>query len=271
MRDADQTTFYDLHPFDWAPPEDLGKTDAGVTRALVDLIESLDSHLLVIDVGCGAGRVLGFATQRGKRCIGIDLSRVSVGLAVQRFGCPGVVADNLSLPLADEVGDVIISDGVIHHTTDPEIAFSENLRVLKDGGRMYLAVYKPFGRYPFLYKYPGRMIRIGLQRGWSRPLVTIFAQGPYFLVHFFRSKGKRTWAGARNLFYDYFVTPCVDFLPRQMIEEWCAKRGARMLRYEENRGMNVHSFVLQKDSISRTRSERQDSDHIHPSQKAMTT
>jgi SAM-dependent methyltransferase len=243
-------TFYDEHPFDWASPDAARELTSVVLRPLADLIETLDANSLIFDIGCGPGRVLGLLAQRGLRCIGIDRSRVSLGLATSRYCRPGVVADNLKLPLPDAVADVIISDGVIHHTQDPHAAFAENLRVLKPGGRMYLAVYKPFGRYPLLYKYPGRMIRAGLQHGWSRPLVGIFAQGPYFLVHFCRSKGKRTWSGARNLFYDYFVTPCVDFLPRQMIEDWCERRGAQILRYDENRGANVHSFVLQKDRIA---------------------
>jgi SAM-dependent methyltransferase len=246
----ERVTFYDEHPFDWVSRDGSAEITSVVLRPLADLIETLDRTSLIFDIGCGPGRVLGLLAQRGLRCIGIDRSRVSLGLATSRYCRPGAVADNLQLPLPDAVADVIISDGVIHHTEDPHAAFAENFRVLKPSGRMYLAVYKPFGRYPFLYKYPGRMIRLGLQHGWSRPLVKIFALVPYFLVHFFRSKGKRTWAGAQSLFYDYFVTPCVDFLPREMIEDWCAKTGAHILRYDENRGANVHSFVLQKGPIA---------------------
>jgi len=69
---------------------------------------------------------------------------------------------------------------------------------------------------------------------------------PYFLFHFVRSRGRRTWAGARNLFYDYFVTPRVAFLPRTTIEEWCVSEGMRVVFYDENRGANVHSFWLKK-------------------------
>ena len=66
------------------------------------------------------------------------------------------------------------------------------------------------------------------------------------MVHFLRSRGKRTWSGARNLFYDYFVTPRVAFLPRHTIEEWAEKQQAHIVRYEENRGQNVHSFLVEK-------------------------
>jgi SAM-dependent methyltransferase len=244
---AEQVTFYDEHPFDWAPSGTQESLRSVVSPLLADLIEGLDSKSLVLDVGCGPGRVLGFLARQGIRCIGLDRSRVSLGLAKQRYGSPGVVADNLRLPFADDSADVLISDGVIHHTEDPQAAFAENCRILKPGGQMYLAVYKPFGRYPWLHKYPGALIRSGMRRGWSKPLVTVFAGVPYFVVHFVRSKGRRTWAGAQNLFYDYFITPYVAFLPRAVVEDWCAKQGARVSLYDENRGANVHSFCLVKD------------------------
>jgi SAM-dependent methyltransferase len=248
MSSAEPKTFYDQHPFDWVPPNQPESMRAVVLPALADLIESLNAESLVLDIGCGPGRVLGFLARRGVPCIGLDRSRISVGLAAERYHCPVVVGDNLRLPFADGSADVVVSDGVIHHTEDPRTAFFENCRVLKPGGRMYLAVYKPSGRYPWLYKYPGAMIRRGLCNRSTKPLVTLFAQLPYFLVHFGRSRGRRTWAGARNLFYDYFVTPHVAFLPREVIGQWCVDGGAHILLYEENRGSNVHSFCLVKES-----------------------
>ncbi len=247
MATAEQQTFYDQHPFDWIPTDSSEEISSVVSRPLVELIQSLDRKSLVLDIGCGPGRVLGFLAQRGVRCVGLDRSGVSLALAVQRYGRPAAVADNLHLPLADGTADVVISDGVIHHTENPQAAFVENFRILKPGGRMYLAVYKPSGRYPFLYKFPGALIRAGVRHKVLKPFIVLFFRVPYFLVHFLRSNGKRTWAGTRNLFYDYFVTPQVAFLARPLVEGWCAQEGARILNYEENRGQNVHSFLLQKD------------------------
>ena len=247
MGPTERATFYDEHPFDWIPLDPRESIRSVVSPPLADLIETLDPNSLVLDIGCGPGRVLGFLARRGIRCVGLDRSRVSLGLAVERYGRPGAVGDNLRLPIADQTADVVISDGVIHHTGDPASAFAENCRVLKPGGRMYLAVYKPSGRYPWLYRHPGALIRGGLQRSWARPLVVLFARIPYFLVHFIRSKGQRTWAGSRNLFYDYFVTPHVAFLPRTIVEEWCAQQGSRVTSYDQNPGANVHSFCITKE------------------------
>jgi SAM-dependent methyltransferase len=251
MAITEHETFYDQHPFDWVPADASEEISSVVSRPLVELIQSLDLQSLVLDIGCGPGRVLGFLAKRGIRCVGLDRSRVSLGLAVERYGRPGAVVDNLHLPLADGTADVVISDGVIHHTEDPQAAFLENFRVLKPGGRMYLAVYKPSGRYPLLYRFPGALIRAGVRHPALNPLVVLFFRIPYFLVHFLRSKGKRTWAGTRNLFYDYFVTPQVAFLPREVVEGWCSHEGGRVVHYEENRGQNVHSFLLQKDGTAK--------------------
>jgi SAM-dependent methyltransferase len=247
MESTEPVTFYDQHPFDWVPSDARESIRAVVSAPLVEWIETLDRAALVLDIGCGPGRVLGFLARRGIRCIGLDRSRVSVGLAVARYHRPGVVGDNLRLPFADAVADAVISDGVIHHTENPQAAFAENWRVLKPGGRMYLAVYKASGRYPWLYRYPGALIRAGLRHRWAEPLVVAFAQAPYFSIHFIRSKGRRTWTAARNLFYDYFVTPQVAFLPRGVVEGWCAEQGARVAGYDEGRGANVHSFCLVKE------------------------
>lgn len=240
-------TFYDQHPFDWVRPEGSEPFCAVGSPALADWIDDLNTNALVLDIGCGPGRVIGFLGRRSMRCVGLDRSRVSVGLAVERYGGPGVVGDNLHLPFEDATADAVVSDGVIHHTDDPKAAFLENCRILKPGGRMYLAVYKPFGRYPLLYKYPGALIRRMVRQRWARPLVIAFFQLPYFLIHFIRSKGRRTWSGARNLFYDYFVTPRVAFLARGVVEEWAAAAGVRVVLYDENRGANVHSFCLVKE------------------------
>jgi len=255
MGSTESATFYDEHPFDWAVPDSSEPIQKVVSHSLMQMIESLPPDSLILDVGCGPGRVLGVLARRGLRCIGVDRSHVSVGLAVKRYSKPSIVGDNLRLPLADACVDVVISDGVIHHTEDPQAAFAENCRVLKPSGQMYLAVYKPAGRYPLLYKFPGSLIRRGLRRRWAQPLVTAFARLPYFLVHFVRSKGRRTWAGARNLFYDYFVTPRVAFLPRAVVEEWCAKLGLRVALYDDNRRGNVHSFCLVKDDAAHSSGE----------------
>jgi len=241
-----ESTFYDDHPFDWFESyqgEDRRKV---ISPLLLEVIDDVPDGSLVLDVGCGPGRVLSYLGFRGVKCIGFDRSANSISLIVARHKLPGAVADNLRLPVYSGAADLVITDGVLHHIDDPSRAFSEDCRILKSGGRLYLAVYRPGGRYEFLYKYPGRIIRVLVKNPGTRWLAHATALPLYYLAHRWKSNGKITWRGARNLFYDYFASPTVTFLSRKTIEDWAVAQGMKSLSYDGNPEQNVHCFLFQK-------------------------
>lgn len=102
----------------------------------------------VLDVGCGAGMDLLLAAkkvgQTGK-AIGVDMTPSMVERA--RAGASAAGLSNLeirqgeaeALPVEDSSVDVIISNGVLNLTPDKIKAFRELARVLRPGGRLYLA------------------------------------------------------------------------------------------------------------------------------------
>jgi SAM-dependent methyltransferase len=241
-----EATFYDDHPFDWFESyqgEDRRKV---ISALLLEVIDALPSGALVLDVGCGPGRVLSYLGFRRVNCIGLDRSANSISIIVSRHKLPGAVADNLRLPICDAAADVVITDGVLHHTDDPRRSFSEDCRIVKRGGKLYLAVYRPGGRYEFLYKYPGAVIRALVKHPATRWIAHSTALPVYFSAHWLKSSGKVTWRGARNLFYDYFMSPTVEFLSRNTIEDWGSVQGMKLLRYEGNPTQNVHCFLFEK-------------------------
>jgi ubiquinone/menaquinone biosynthesis C-methylase UbiE len=240
------TTFYDDHPFDWTGNYRLHEVKATLAAPLAAFINEVPLDACVMDIGCGPGRVMSCLKAKGLRCLGIDLSQASVQLMAQRTGRTGIVASNLQLPFADESVERVISDGVIHHTTNPEGAFNECCRILKPGGRLYLAVYKPGGHYQKLYQFPGLAIRSMVPHRLGKAFVHATMLPIYYSVRFVKSQGKTTWHGARNLFYDYFVNPSVEFLSRSDIEAWSYQSGFEVLDYDSNPDLNVHSFVLRK-------------------------
>jgi ubiquinone/menaquinone biosynthesis C-methylase UbiE len=240
------TTFYDDHPFDWTSNYTQHEVETTLAPPLASFIEEVPADALVLDIGCGAGRVMSCLAARKLRCIGLDLSRNSVRSMAESTGKMGIAASNLSLPFPDGTADRVISDGVIHHTIDPFGAFAECCRVLKPGGLLYLAVYKPGGLYQTLYRFPGAVIRSLLKRGIGKVLVFSTMMPIYYFVRLAKSRGKTSWHGATNLFYDYFVTPVVDFLSRDKIEQWSLACGIEMVNYNLNPNLNVHSFLLRK-------------------------
>jgi phosphatidylethanolamine/phosphatidyl-N-methylethanolamine N-methyltransferase len=98
------------------------------------------SHLFetVLEVGGNVGEHLPFVRHSFKKYILSDLNMPVIDPAFERHSS-GLVsciqADVEALPLADLSVDRVLSTCVFHHVNNPEQAFSEVHRVLKQGGR----------------------------------------------------------------------------------------------------------------------------------------
>lgn len=103
----------------------------------------------VIDVGCGTGhRVMPIAQHFGAKVyVGFDHSTASLDVARQlkeELGYAGaelVEGDIFALPYPDASFDVVISQGVLHHTSDPYRGFRELVRVCRPGGFVDIYLY----------------------------------------------------------------------------------------------------------------------------------
>ena len=99
-------------------------------------------------------RILAWASERGARAYGIDISPPTVRQAHGAFkpGTParlrGAVADVRDLPFRDGCFDAIYSMGTIEHFDETERAVAEIARVLKPGGVAIIGV--PNRHDPFL-------------------------------------------------------------------------------------------------------------------------
>jgi SAM-dependent methyltransferase len=103
----------------------------------------------IVDIGCGAGMDLLLAARRtgpGGAAIGVDMTPAMLELATRaalkagaweyvevRRGCAE------ELPVATESADIVISNGALNLSPDKLRAFGEIHRILKPGGRLYLA------------------------------------------------------------------------------------------------------------------------------------
>ncbi len=239
------TSFYDDHPFDAIEGWDLAAIEKTHCDTFKRLVNRVAASSLVFDVGCGTGRGIIYAQAKGLQCIGIDRSIVSLQKMKSRSGCPGILADNMAIPIAGNIADLVLSDGVIHHTTRPDMSFKELVQVLKPGGYLYLAVYKPTGRYPVLFRFPGALIRVMARHRRLRPIVHGTFLLVYYVVHQVKSPGRYSWGGVKNMFYDYFVTPIVHFISRGEVETWACQNNMKIVEYDSGKG-NVHVFVLKK-------------------------
>jgi ubiquinone/menaquinone biosynthesis C-methylase UbiE len=132
---------------------------------------------VILDYGCGPGNdVTGFALYTGaQRIIGYDVSPRALDLARDRLALHRIDPERVELiegsdssvaiPLDDESVDFFQSQGVIHHTSDPDGILSELHRVLRPGGRGVIMVYNRQSLWFHLYTAYEKMIVEGAFEG----------------------------------------------------------------------------------------------------------
>jgi SAM-dependent methyltransferase len=118
-----------------------------------------------VDAGCGTG---GSTIEMARRYpdvdfIGIDLSRGPTPLVGQARELGNVCfarGDLLKPPLAIDGIDFAYSFGVLHHTPDPELAFTRLVECVRPGGKLTLFLYKDFTDIPLKRFFLGFVTRI---------------------------------------------------------------------------------------------------------------
>jgi SAM-dependent methyltransferase len=133
------------------------KAKRGVFVRLLD--EQIERPALVLEAGCGTGQLSNFLGMNwGRRVIGADLCLNSLRLAKSfrdRCSIANVQFVQMNLfrpPFADETFDLVVSNGVLHHTSDPEGGFHAIARKLKPGGSIIIGLYNWLGRLPTLWR-----------------------------------------------------------------------------------------------------------------------
>ncbi len=101
---------------------------------------------IIIEIGSGAGRFIDVVSKRGTSlAIGMDITN-AVDASQANLGHRGnilfIQADIFKLPLKKEICDFVFSIGVLHHTPDPQKAFTNMVDLVKDDGDIGLSLYE---------------------------------------------------------------------------------------------------------------------------------
>jgi len=220
---------YDRHPFGF--DQDAILAEKLERRVMGDAIRATRPTDLVLDIGCGASRVARLVRQTsGARTVGLDLSLRS--LRSSRGSAPGalVQGDNLQLPFRSACADLVISNGVIHHTPDARAAFLELARVLRPGGTLVLSVYDRRSWYHPVYRFGGGLVR-ALRRAIGDPglRITVFPLFHLAILVLLPLATRRrlllpietSW----NLFHDQLTTPRASFHSFEEVAAWAREAG----------------------------------------------
>ena len=147
--------FYEETPF---PNYD----DHDTLRSLIDkarragyaaaLDRAIPHNATVLEVGCGTGQLSNFLGIRCRRVVGADLCLNSLRLAntfrhKHELSRVRFVQMNLFRPcFKPSQFDVILCNGVLHHTGDPRGGFQGLVPLLKPGGHIIIGLYNTYGR-----------------------------------------------------------------------------------------------------------------------------
>jgi SAM-dependent methyltransferase len=109
-------------------------------------LDALDVHAgtRLLDVGCGAGRALRLAADRGADVSGLDAAPGLLAYARRRVPGATIIEGELQrLPFPDDSFDVVTGFNSFQYAADPVEALREAKRVTAPGGRVLALVWSP--------------------------------------------------------------------------------------------------------------------------------
>ena len=145
------------------------------------LDKEIPMHSRVLEAGCGTGQLSLFLSKYNRQVFSIDLSLGSLKLGESfrennQINNVYFLRMNLfNLLFPKNFFDVIVSNGVLHHTNNPKMAFNELTKCLKKNGYIIIGLYHKYGRAftkirQFMIKYFGDGLKILDKRNIDRNL-----------------------------------------------------------------------------------------------------
>lgn len=147
--------FYEETPFpnyeDFETVSDLIRKAQSETFARM-LNEQVPFNIRVLEVGCGTGQLTNFLGIAHRTVFGADVCLNSLRLGSQfkranSLDRVGFYQMNLFRPpFREESFSLVISNGVLHHTSDPFGGFQSISKLVTKGGYIIIGLYNTYGR-----------------------------------------------------------------------------------------------------------------------------
>ena len=136
-----QGRLWSINAGDWAELQEQYMVPA--YNAALDAL-GVDAGTRFLDIGCGAGRALRLAADRGADVSGIDAAPGLLDYARRRVpGATMIEGELQHLPFADDMFDVVTGFNSFQYAADPSEALREAKRVTAPGGRVLALVWSP--------------------------------------------------------------------------------------------------------------------------------
>lgn len=154
--DSDTREFFDRVAPEW---ENMRGSyyDEEVINRLMDT-KLLRRDMTLVDLGAGDGYLSRAISAKVGKVIAVDISGEMLKELEKKAAQDGlgniqtVKGDGCDMPLDDESVDLVCANMFLHHIEDPILSVREMRRVLKVGGRVFLADLKEHGNKEFKEK-----------------------------------------------------------------------------------------------------------------------
>ena len=204
------------------------------------------SGLKVLDAGCGTGEKSVLLAKYGAIVTGIDLSTSQIAHARKiskeqkvniNFQEKDLVSDSI-----EDLGkfDIIICTGVLHHTSNPKLAFKKLSGQLKRNGIIVIGLYHKYSR--LRYRIIRYLIRLFISRSYnSKKIIKWLDSNNIF--------AKQLSKAPRNSLYDRYVVPHESYHTLGEVKTWFKKNNLKTINYSNNvKGPGIFK-IFEKKSI----------------------
>lgn len=148
-------SFYEATPFpNYDEFDNVGwlveKARKGVFAQLLD--DQIPPRTRILECGCGTGQMSNFLSVASRTVFGTDMSLASLGLGQQfkeknDLQTVHFMQMNLFRPcFKPGTFDLVISNGVLHHTSDPFLGLQSISRLVRPRGYVLIGLYHRYGR-----------------------------------------------------------------------------------------------------------------------------
>jgi SAM-dependent methyltransferase len=147
--------------------EFLANWDANFYAKYADFLRPRQAGARVLDVGCGAGQVVGRLTEAGYEAYGVDVSEPNIEKA-RRFSSRCQFYDGRHLPFPDGYFASVGALNVVEHVEEPEAFIPELVRVTEPAGRLVISSPNFFRVFGFRDYHPQMRGVRNKWRNWQR-------------------------------------------------------------------------------------------------------
>lgn len=184
---------------------------------------------LVLDVGCGIGRLAERLTRKAAEVVGVELSDgIDRAWKLSQTN-PRVhfIQGNLyTLPLRPRAFDYVYSKGVLQYVSNPRRAFGQVARSVRPGGGVSITLYPPLPPLFFFLNQWIRALTLRLPLGWVQvlSLLAVPFLSPAWKASRVQSRRVR-WRDRGHMIFNWLSADYQNFHSTEEVVSWYREEG----------------------------------------------